>query len=107
MALGVEELGAQDVGAELLGRADRDRLDLGAALEPAVGQRGRDVGERAAEERDALVADGEPERRVDGIGGVRAGERRGGGGRHGWPPTWISGGARDKNRNLLRLQEPP
>ena len=72
-------------GAELLGRADGDRLDLRGALEAAVGQRGGDVVERAAEERDALVADGEAEARMDGIGDVGAAQRNGGDG-HGVPP---------------------
>src|SRR5215204_4396092 len=76
---GVEELAAQDVGAELLGRADRDRLDLRSALETAVDELGVDLVERALEERDALVADGEAEARVDGIGGVGAGQLGGGG----------------------------
>ena len=50
VVLGVEELVAQDVGAELLGRADRDRLDLGGALELAVGERRGDLVERAVEQ---------------------------------------------------------
>ena len=45
-----------------------------------------DLVERALEERDALVADGEAEARVDGIGGVGAGELGGGG--HGVFPLW-------------------
>jgi hypothetical protein len=73
---GAEELVAQDMGAELLRRADRDRLDLGDALEAAVGERRGDVVERAAEDRDALVADGEAEAGVDGIRGVGAGKNR-------------------------------
>src|SRR5215208_1202946 len=61
VAGGVEELRAQDVGAELLRRADRDRLDLGGAVEAAVGQHRGDLVERALEEADALVADREAE----------------------------------------------
>src|SRR3954468_3882476 len=78
MVGGVEELLAEDVRAELLRRADRDRLDLRRALEAAVGERRADLAQRAAEERNTLVADGEAEARVDGIGGVGAGERSGG-----------------------------
>ena len=74
----------EDVVAELLRRADRDRLDLRGALErDAVGagvERRVDVVERAAERRDAHVADGEGEAGVDRICGVGAGERLDGGG---------------------------
>src|SRR3954452_13638876 len=59
MVLDVEEVGRQDVLAELLGLADRDRLDLRLALEheAAVGRRqlGRRVLKRAAERRRAHV----------------------------------------------------
>ena len=59
--------------------ADLDLREDGTAR-VAGGQRRGDVVERAAEERDALVADGEAEARVDGISGVRAGECGRGGG---------------------------
>ena len=74
VVVGVEELGAEDVGAELLGRADRDRLDLRGALELAVGEAGGDVAQRAAEDRNALVLDGEAEAGVNGVSGEGAGE---------------------------------
>jgi hypothetical protein len=86
---GVEELGAQDVGAELLGGADRDRLDLRGADQATTRERRLDRVERAAEDGDALVADGEAEARVDRISVVRAGERRGSGG-HGRRPPGVS-----------------
>src|SRR5919109_667347 len=86
VVLRIEELAAQDVGAELLGLADRDRLDLRGALETATRQGGGDAVERAAEHGDALVADGEAEARMDRVGGVGAGERRGSGGHWNGPP---------------------
>ena len=96
---GVEELAAEDVGAELLGRADRDRLDLRGALEAAVDELGVDLVERALEERDALVADGEAEARVDGIGDVGAGQL-GGGGHWCFPRWWFRVWS---NRRAFRL----
>jgi hypothetical protein len=74
---GVEELLGEHVGAELLRSADGDRLDLGGALELAVDERRGDLVERALEERDALITDGEAEVGVDRIGVVRTGERAG------------------------------
>src|SRR3954469_16241766 len=89
VVLDVEELGAEDVRAELLRSDDRDRLDLRGALELAVGERRGDLAERAAEHRDVLVLDGEAERRMNRIGVEGAGE--GGGGAHGCvPPVGVS-----------------
>ena len=59
------------------GLGDVDGLDLRAALERdalvAGDERGLDVAEAGAEGRDLHVLDGELERRVVRIGGVRAG----------------------------------
>jgi hypothetical protein len=74
VVLGVEELLAEDVCAELLGLDDRDRFDLRGALElepvAAGAQLGGDVTERALERRDAVVQDREAKHRVDPVGDV-------------------------------------
>src|SRR3954471_15777972 len=84
MVLGVEEVRAEHVRAEHLRRADRDRLDLGGALErqPIVAgaERGVHVVERSAERPGAGVEHPEGKGRVDGIGVVGAREGLGCGG---------------------------
>jgi hypothetical protein len=89
VVLGVEELRAEDVRAELGRIVDRDRLHLGRALEHEAvvtgGEAGRHVVERAAELAPPGVLDGKAERGMNRVGyvGAREGLHCCG---HGFPP---------------------
>ena len=65
VALGVEELGGEQVRLEVL-LLGLDALDAGRAGEPAVGERGVEVGDLPAERRDR-VRDLERDAGVDGV----------------------------------------
>jgi hypothetical protein len=72
VVLGVEELRAEDVRTELGRIVDRDRLDLGLALEGEAvvirDEAGGHVVERAAELAPPGVLDGKAERGMDRVG---------------------------------------